>query len=195
VGRAPLQVLFDDRSSAGAVQWSWDFGDGSVSSAKNPAHVYVDPGAYTVTLTVSGPGGTAACVEQGLVQVQIPAQASQRNGSGQNRVCFQSTSLPVLGAPWTAEIDASQHPGAGATLIVGAKQPYSGLYFPAGEALVLATGGTLFRSYSFSGGAVAHHTVPIPAKPGLAGRAVYTQGLIVGGGLELSNAVDLVLGY
>lgn len=33
-------------------QFRWDFGDGQVSNAQNPIHVYKDPGCYTVSLTV-----------------------------------------------------------------------------------------------------------------------------------------------
>lgn len=35
----------------------WDFGDGSTSTLQNPAHTYLNPGLYTVTLTVSTQSG------------------------------------------------------------------------------------------------------------------------------------------
>jgi len=35
-----------------ALTYSWDFGDGTKSSEKDPAHVYTTPNNYTVTLTV-----------------------------------------------------------------------------------------------------------------------------------------------
>lgn len=44
---APVQ--FTD-SSVNASTWSWDLGDGSLQSVKNPSHVYQQPGTYTVTL-------------------------------------------------------------------------------------------------------------------------------------------------
>jgi PKD repeat protein/N-acetylneuraminic acid mutarotase len=56
-GTAPLTVTFTDQSSGDVVAWTWDFGDNSISGARHPAHVYTDPGDYTVTLTVAGPGG------------------------------------------------------------------------------------------------------------------------------------------
>ena len=37
--------------------YRWDFGDGSISTAKNPTYTYFDPGTYRVELTVTGPGG------------------------------------------------------------------------------------------------------------------------------------------
>jgi PKD repeat protein len=51
VGRAPLEVQFTD-SSTGATSWSWDFGDGTTSTDRNPLHLYTDAGTYRATLTV-----------------------------------------------------------------------------------------------------------------------------------------------
>ena len=51
-------VDFIDQSSGNITNWEWDFGDGSPRSYdQNPTHVYTEPGAYTVTLIVSGPDG------------------------------------------------------------------------------------------------------------------------------------------
>ena len=56
-GIAPLTVNY---SSAGSMdpegvplRYSWDFGDGTSSTAANPAHQYTQPGRYTARLTVS----------------------------------------------------------------------------------------------------------------------------------------------
>lgn len=48
-------IQFTDTSMDpdGTIQsWSWNFGDGSTSNAKNPTHRYTDDGTYTVKLTV-----------------------------------------------------------------------------------------------------------------------------------------------
>lgn len=50
-GTAPLTVSFTDESAGTPTSWSWEFGDGWGSSARNPTHSYVAPGTYTVTLT------------------------------------------------------------------------------------------------------------------------------------------------
>jgi glucose/arabinose dehydrogenase/PKD repeat protein len=62
-GSAPLTVAF---SSAGSVDpegsplsYSWDFGDGAVSSDANPTHTYTTPGVYLARLTVSDGVNTA----------------------------------------------------------------------------------------------------------------------------------------
>ncbi|MDX9857313.1 MAG: S8 family serine peptidase [candidate division Zixibacteria bacterium] len=52
VGDVPLTVQFFDSSTLTVSSWLWDFGDGHQSTDENPAHEFVDPGAYTVTLTV-----------------------------------------------------------------------------------------------------------------------------------------------
>ena len=46
-----------------------------------------------------------------------------------------------------------------------------------------------------SGGAIAVHTNPIPYELALLGREAYTQGVILGGYIELVNAIDLRIGY
>ena len=57
-GDIPLEVTFTDASTGQIDSWSWAFGDGGTSEDQNPTHTYEDAGSYTVTLTVSGPGGT-----------------------------------------------------------------------------------------------------------------------------------------
>lgn len=39
--------------------YAWDFDDGESSTEQNPVHTYAQSGNYSVTLTVTGPGGTA----------------------------------------------------------------------------------------------------------------------------------------
>jgi PKD repeat protein len=39
--------------------YAWDFDDGESSTEQNPVHTYDQSGDYSVTLTVTGPGGTA----------------------------------------------------------------------------------------------------------------------------------------
>ncbi|MCK4569655.1 MAG: PKD domain-containing protein, partial [Bacteroidales bacterium] len=57
-GVAPLTVNFTDLSVDSVDTWSWDFGNGDTSSDQNPQYIYNDPGLYTVSLYVTGPGGT-----------------------------------------------------------------------------------------------------------------------------------------
>jgi PKD repeat protein len=52
-------IAFVDQSSGNPTSWSWNFGDGTQSSTRNPSKKYSIAGAYTVTLTVSS-GSTSA---------------------------------------------------------------------------------------------------------------------------------------
>jgi PKD repeat protein len=57
-GHVPLAVSFTDQSTGGVTSWSWDFGDRATSTGQNPTHSYRKPGTYTVSLTVTGAGGS-----------------------------------------------------------------------------------------------------------------------------------------
>ncbi|MEL6255601.1 MAG: PKD domain-containing protein [Bacteroidota bacterium] len=51
-------VSFEDSSSA-ALEWFWDFGDGTSSNQRNPSHTYTNTGSYEVCLSVGNECGTA----------------------------------------------------------------------------------------------------------------------------------------
>lgn len=53
-----LRVLFTDRSEGGPESWTWDFGDGTSSTARSPEHTYAQPGTYNVTLTARNKAGS-----------------------------------------------------------------------------------------------------------------------------------------
>ncbi len=60
-GEPPLTVQFADTSIGTITSRSWDFDDGSpLSNLSNPAHAFTELGTYNVTLTVSGPQGSAS---------------------------------------------------------------------------------------------------------------------------------------
>lgn len=49
----PTNKVVFTNTSASATTFSWDFGDGQHSAAKNPTHTYAAAGVYTVVLTAS----------------------------------------------------------------------------------------------------------------------------------------------
>jgi gliding motility-associated-like protein len=55
-GCPPLVVNFTDHSAAGTSGWSWDFGNGNKSNLQNPSATYLNPGVYTVILTIFNNG-------------------------------------------------------------------------------------------------------------------------------------------
>lgn len=91
-GTVPLTVTFTNESSGVYTSSLWDFGDGSTSSPQvgstvsnatlttsgftstleNPTHVYTTTGAYTVTLTISGTGGTDTLARPNYITVSTP---------------------------------------------------------------------------------------------------------------------------
>ena len=52
-GLSPLAVQFSYDSGGFGDSWTWDFGDGVTSTHVAPAHTFVEPGSYTVTLSLS----------------------------------------------------------------------------------------------------------------------------------------------
>ncbi|MGB0383675.1 MAG: FG-GAP-like repeat-containing protein [Ardenticatenaceae bacterium] len=75
-GTPPLNVQFTDQSSGDISSWTSDFGDGTISGARHPEHEYAIPGTYTVSLTVSGPGGPNDMnVKVGYITVSEPTEA------------------------------------------------------------------------------------------------------------------------
>ncbi len=68
-GIKPLTVCFTDQSTGSITSWSWDFGDGGTSTQQNPSHTYSDAGDFTVSLTVTGPGGSDTEVKQDYIHV------------------------------------------------------------------------------------------------------------------------------
>ncbi|OQX23849.1 MAG: hypothetical protein BWK80_23795 [Desulfobacteraceae bacterium IS3] len=79
------------------IEYSWDFGDGSVGTGVSPVHVYQNPGTYTVRLTVTDNSGTSSSrasdemtvtvnhlpiADAGPDRVAVPGQSLVFDGSG-----------------------------------------------------------------------------------------------------------------
>jgi hypothetical protein len=69
-GFAPLPIRFTDTSTGDYDESLWHFGDGITSTYTSPTHTYTDVGAYTVTLTISGMGGTSSETKPGYITVR-----------------------------------------------------------------------------------------------------------------------------
>ncbi|HOU14788.1 MAG TPA: PKD domain-containing protein [Anaerolineae bacterium] len=71
-GQAPLTVVFTDTSTGDIAAWQWAFGDSATSLLQHPTHQYTAPGTYTVTLTVSGAGGSNSISRANYIHVTQP---------------------------------------------------------------------------------------------------------------------------
>ena len=71
-GFAPLTVTFANTSTGDYTASQWDFGDGATSTEESPMHTYTLPSVYTVTLTVSGPGGSDTETKAEYITVSAP---------------------------------------------------------------------------------------------------------------------------
>ena len=71
-GSAPLTVVFEDLSTGVPESREWTFGDSRTSDARNPVHVYAEPGTYTVSLNVKNELGANAKIRQGYIVAERP---------------------------------------------------------------------------------------------------------------------------
>jgi gliding motility-associated-like protein len=106
-GCAPLCVNFSDLStvaSGSVTGWSWDFGDGNVSTQQNPSNCYTDAGVYSVTLTVTSAAG---CTQTIVMNSYINVFANPVANFGASpqpttildpEICFTDSS--TLAAQW-----------------------------------------------------------------------------------------------
>ncbi len=122
-----------------------------------------------------------------------PAGVTSRNGTSVNVTCFSNLTLPVLGTNWDTLVSHGHHAGATITFVVGRAAPTTGPIIAAGE--VLVSGPRYFIQGVGSSGTADTHSVPVPSNLALVGVTAYTQGLILGGGPELCNALDATIGF
>ncbi|KPA12301.1 protein containing Peptidase S8 and S53, subtilisin, kexin, sedolisin, partial [Candidatus Magnetomorum sp. HK-1] len=70
--REPLLVRFTDLSSNRPTRWSWNFGDGQISTTQHPNHTYTQPGNYTVKLTTANAYGSHTTIKRNYISIQYP---------------------------------------------------------------------------------------------------------------------------
>jgi len=75
-GTPPLTVHFTDQSTGTITSWAWDFQDDGIvdSHNPNPVHTYTTAGTYTVSLVVTGPGGSDQEIKTGYITVNVPVR-------------------------------------------------------------------------------------------------------------------------
>jgi len=75
-GVIPLAVAFTDTSTGNITNRFWDFGDGNTSNttAASVSYTYTAAGTYTVSLIVSGYGGSSTNTQSSYITALNPAQ-------------------------------------------------------------------------------------------------------------------------
>ncbi len=75
IGAAPFATQFTgpsvDSSGIAIIGWSWNFGDGTTSTAQNPSHLYAAAGAFTPTLVVTNSYGAVEVVSGPAISVGV----------------------------------------------------------------------------------------------------------------------------
>ena len=104
-GAAPLTVNFTDQSTGTITSWEWSFGeDNATGTGQNATHVYVNPGTYTVSLTVTGPAGSATETKTDYITVHAAA--------GSLIVTLNPQTAIDAGAKWHVDGGVWQESGA-----------------------------------------------------------------------------------
>ncbi len=96
-------VAFTNTSLYGTT-YSWDFGDGMMSTEENPVHQYQAEGDFTVVLTVTNECGTDTYTEVVTVILPLAAgfSASTTNGCAPVAITFTNSSSPnATGWSWS----------------------------------------------------------------------------------------------
>jgi PKD repeat protein len=76
LGVTPMTVVFTNTSTGDYSTSLWNFGDNLTSPLPSPTHTYTTQGVYTVTLTVSGPGGVDTVTRTNYITAYEPVQAN-----------------------------------------------------------------------------------------------------------------------
>jgi predicted outer membrane repeat protein len=139
------------------------------------------------------PDGTRADMGA-LFFPQFPAAVAVRNGTGVNPVSYRSVLRPVIGSTWTASVDVTAHGFAVASVVLLASTRAATVPRPGGELLLDLGAPTFLLGARVPAGGVAVFSLALPQDHALGGLTLATQALLVGPGIDFSNALDLTLG-
>ncbi len=130
-GVAPLAVSFTDLSTGNITSRLWSFGDGTTSTATNPSHTYAAPADYSVTLTVTGPGGSdteglsiQVCCTITLADVAVDFGSNGLWSYGSSSWTFRSAWNPLDVERWSRGIAVAFGAGKGTYTFDGIRWNY-----------------------------------------------------------------------
>ena len=91
----PLVARFLDTSSGGATSWLWQFGDGTTSTVRHPAHRYAQAGDHAVSLTAASATSRSTTTVTQRIPVPSPPASSGQADAGRGSVA-QPLPRPAL---------------------------------------------------------------------------------------------------
>lgn len=118
--RTGVEVALRDMSSGTVATTSWDFGDGTVSSERDPTHSWSSPGFYRVALGASGLGATSTVSRDILVLASDPAGTCEPD---RGTLCLRDSRYMIRVTSWTDD----GRSGAGSVAYAGTND--SGLFW------------------------------------------------------------------
>ncbi|MEI6085371.1 MAG: PKD domain-containing protein [Verrucomicrobiota bacterium] len=138
-GAVSLPVSFTDSSTGTITNRTWNFGDGVTTnvSGTSVAHTYTQAGTYSVSLTVTGPGGFNALSKPNYITVTNVVVTSYT---------INTSAAPVVGGSVSG--GGSQTAGASVTVLATANAGYSFVNWTEGGTPVSAS-----ASYTFTANA------------------------------------------
>ncbi len=102
-GVAPLALNFTSTSTGTITSYVWTFGDSTTSTAQNPAKVYSTPGIFTVSLKVTGPGGTNT--KTATNYITVTAAGDTTPPSAPSGVSATPAGTTAINLSWSASTD------------------------------------------------------------------------------------------
>ncbi len=100
--------------STGTLSYSWDLGDGTVSSDENPSHEYANSGSYSVELMATSSDGCVQSMEREINVYPIPVA----NFESVSEVCLgESVSITSLATVTSGGLSHSWNLGDGNTSV------------------------------------------------------------------------------
>ena len=186
-GDLDLLISCDELAWCENLDGAWDFGDpnpfsgDAMASPKNNSSADFDGDGRcdAVAIFRTGEGGLAWFRS-------APASATVRT-TGSNPISLRAMTTPAIGRHYGASVDLGGHRLA---MVVASLAPAE-FPLPSGQVLLIDPR-EVIRWTRTTGTA----RQLVPDDPALIGREVYTQAVLLGGGgVELTNAVDLRLGY
>jgi PKD repeat protein len=104
-GVAPLALNFTNTSTGNVSSYAWNFGDGTSSTSQSPSHVYSAPGSYTVSLTVTGSGGSNTKTLPNYINTTAPVTSDTSPPTAPGTLTASVAGTTAINLSWKSATD------------------------------------------------------------------------------------------